>query len=157
MVTRTRMILFAVVMTTELTGACQPTKTDTAPAADAQVATDAHVVPRGQPTDSGTCDGVKCASGQACVYEAGCASKGKCGALLTRNCNVAIAMCSCARHETFYGPGGCAGQATESWELYACACSTDDDCRGGQRCVPVRVGRPSRPGATRECRAPDDR
>ena len=71
-----------------------------------------------------------------------------------RKCNVAIPMCSCKRHETFFGSGGCAGsEVREPWELYACPCVTDRDCRGGQRCVPKKLG-VSRPDTERECLDP---
>ena len=63
-------------------------------------------------------------------------------------------MCSCKRHETFFGLGGCAGSGVrEPWELYACACVTDGDCRGGQRCMP-KTPAVSRPDAERVCRDP---
>ena len=97
-----------------------------------------------------------CAAGRSCFFpEAGCATAGTC--LVSddpRACNKSIAMCSCTRHVTFYGSGGCAGSGVrEPWELLACTCGADADCRGGQRCVPAMAGS-SRPGAAGECRDP---
>ena len=97
-----------------------------------------------------------CSTGRSCFFrEEGCATAGTC--LVSdgpRNCNMAIAMCSCGRRVTFFGSGGCAGSGVrEPWELYACPCVTDSDCRGGQRCVPKLAGA-SLPSTLRECRDP---
>ena len=115
--------------------------------------------PRPQTVDGGACRrDVDCPTGLSCMFEeAGCDKRGICKIPRgPRNCYVAIAMCSCGERRSFYGPGGCAGVAGEPWELYACPCSTDADCRGGQRCVPVGA-KPHRPDATRECRDPSER
>lgn len=95
-----------------------------------------------------------CAAPLVCLFgERGCSNTGKCSASgpRLRNCHTAIPMCSCASNRTFFGPGGCAGEALEPWELYACPCASDRDCVSEQRCVPVDA-RPHRQGATRECR-----
>jgi hypothetical protein len=97
----------------------------------------------------------ECQSGLACLFEGpGCDVVGHCiepGGVGPRNCAVAIPMCTCGSQRlTIFGSGGCAGRAFEPWELYACSCAVDGDCRAEQRCVPV--GSMHRAGATRECR-----
>jgi hypothetical protein len=107
--------------------------------------------------DGGTCQSdAECASGLHCLFEtAGCSERGQCKAsgLSARNCYIAVAMCSCRDRRTFYGAGGCAGSAGEPWELYACPCASDADCRAGQRCFNVGA-KPHRADATKECRDP---
>lgn len=109
------------------------------------------------PTSDGkTCQTDReCPSGLHCLFEAsGCQQPGHCKTPdPAPECYVAIAMCSCRERRTFYGPGGCSGAAGEPWEIYACPCSSDTDCRGGQRCVAVS-NKPHPPGATKECRDP---
>lgn len=108
--------------------------------------------------DGGACEtDAHCPKGQLCLFtESGCQTTGHCrSSSPVRNCYAAIAMCSCRDHRTFYGAGGCAGAAGERWELYACPCSSDADCRGGQRCRPVSA-KPHRPDAAKECRDPNE-
>jgi hypothetical protein len=97
----------------------------------------------------------ECASGLGCSFEdPGCDTVGHCtdlGAARRSSCASAVPMCTCGvQRLTFFGSGGCAGQAFEPWELYACSCAVDLDCHAGQRCVPV--GAMHRSGALRECR-----
>ena len=97
-----------------------------------------------------------CSSGQSCFFDVpGCTAAGVCGdsaQLPSRACNQGIPMCSCERHVTFYGAGGCAGQGVkEPWERYGCPCTTDAECRGDQRCVPAGPGARPQPGPPREC------
>ena len=95
-----------------------------------------------------------CAAGLTCLFDTdGCTSPGYCGdstVMYPRNCNIAIPLCGCTTHKSFYGPGGCAGASPEPWTLYACACTTDADCGGGQHCVAM-TSAPHRPGATLQC------
>ena len=108
------------------------------------------------PSSKGSCHrDADCSVGSSCFFEdEGCAAAGRCRVSgTTRKCNVAIPMCSCARHETFFGAGGCAGSSVrEPWDLYACSCKTDADCKAGQLCLPTNGMSTSRPGSTHECR-----
>jgi hypothetical protein len=112
----------------------------------------------GDSSGGGSCHtSAECPAKQACFYkESGCSELGRCApeGAPSSTCYVAIAMCSCVDHRTFYGAGGCAGHGvTEPWELYACPCTTDADCHAGQKCVPTDA-KPHRAGASRECRDP---
>ncbi len=129
-----------------------------APSSAAPTAAPSLPANAGLPADAGplACRAAKdCAEGETCHFkQPGCDVVGECvkGPAYGGRCNIAIPMCSCANHTTFFGQGGCAGNAAEPWELYACTCSTDADCRQGQVCVETTAGRPHKADATRECR-----
>ncbi len=125
-------------------GTVQPVVAGTAPPVEAGAA------PRAKACKTSA----DCAAGLTCLFDTdGCASPGYCGdanVVYPRNCNIAIPLCGCTTHKSFFGPGGCAGASPEPWTLYACACTTDADCGGGQHCVAV-TSTPHRPGATLQC------